>query len=139
MVKAFIVVAFSLFCVGAFYAGWLAVFLLTAGAHSPVAHATRWLSAPLVTAAGFAAGIAISERLTKVRKTRFFRILLWPLIGCALGAGAVYWFGPMLIVFAMFAAGTASVILRAVLLCTRGAKNRTDGQTEENDDYGSCP
>jgi hypothetical protein len=42
--------------------------------------------------------------------------LIWPLIGCSLGAAAVFWFGPMLIVFGMFVAGTASVVVREVLL-----------------------
>ena len=46
----------------------------------------------------------------------FSRILVWPLIGCAVGAGIVYWFGPMLIVFGMFVAGTASVALRETVI-----------------------
>ncbi len=46
----------------------------------------------------------------------FFQIYIWPLIGCSIGAGAVYWFGPMLIVFGMFVVGTASVALREMVL-----------------------
>ena len=57
MVRAFVRVVFSLFCAGASYTAWLAAFLLTAEANSSVAHAIRWLSAPVVTAAGFAVGI----------------------------------------------------------------------------------
>ena len=74
-----------------------------------------WLSAPLVTAAGFAAGLWIVERLLGAARTRFSRIFAWPLVGCALGAAAVFWFGPMLIVFGMFLAGTVSVVLRESL------------------------
>jgi hypothetical protein len=33
-----------------------------------------------------------------------------------MGAAAVFWFGPMLIVFGMFAAGMASLVLREVIL-----------------------
>ena len=126
--RVLIKAALSLFCAGVLYTGWLAAFLLTAGLDSSVVQVIRWLSAPVVTAAGFAAGVAIFEHLTGVRKTWFFHILLWPLSGCAVGAGAVYWFGPMLIVFGMFAAGTASVIIREVVLYT--TKNPTGYHTE---------
>jgi hypothetical protein len=68
--------------------------------------------APATTAAGFALGIALSERLAGQRRTALLRLFLWPLVGCAIGAGVVYWFGPMLTVFAIFAAGTASLALR---------------------------
>ena len=117
--------ALSLLCAGVLYTGWLAAFLLTVGLDSSVAQVIRWLSAPAVTAAGFAAGAAIFERIAGVRKTKFFHILLWPLAGCAIGAGAVYWFGPMLIVFGMFAAGTASVIIREVVLHVSAIKSPT--------------
>ncbi len=72
------------------------------------------LSAPVTTAAGFALGIALFERLAGHSRTAFLRIFLWPLVGCAIGDGVVYWFGPMLIVFAIFAAGTASIAIREV-------------------------
>ena len=115
-------VALALLCAGLFYVAWLAAFLLTTKADSAVANAIRWLSGPVVTAAGFAAGIAISERLTGAHKTPFLRIFLWPLVGCAVGAGAVYWFGPMLIVFGMFAAGWASVVIREVVIYIAGKR-----------------
>lgn len=114
MWRALVRVALSLLCAGLFYAAWLAVFLLTAELDHPIVQAIRWLSAPVITAAGFATGIAIPGRFTKAKRVGFLRVLLWPLIGCAVGAGAVYWFGPMLIVFGMFAAGTASVVIREV-------------------------
>ena len=133
MVKALIRVALSLLCAGTFYAAWLAAFLLTAEANGSVTNAIRWLSAPVVTAAGFATGIVISERLIRARKTRFFRILPWPLVGCTVGAGAVYWFGPMLIVFGMFAAGTASMIIREMVLHITKVETPTDYHTENGE------
>jgi hypothetical protein len=81
----------------------------------PVVETTLWLLAPVITAAGFATGIAIMERRAEKKRPSFLRILIWPLIGCAAGAGIVYWFGPMLIVFVMLAAGTASMTLREVV------------------------
>ncbi len=78
-----------------------------------------WLSGPVVTAAGFAFGMTIGEYLTSVKRPRFWQTCLWPLLGCGVGAGALFWFGPMLIVFGMFLLGTASVVLREALRGTR--------------------
>jgi hypothetical protein len=97
----------------------LALFLLIMGRASPTVEAILRLLTPVTTAAGFALGIALFERLAGHSRTAFLRILIWPLVGCAIGAGAVYWFGPMLIVFGMFAAGTASIALREVYLWRR--------------------
>lgn len=88
-----------------------------------VLEALGWLLGPVVTAAGFTTGIVIYEILSRTRRTGFFRIFPWPLIGCAAGAGAVYWFGPMLIVFGMFVAGTASVALRELIMSVKKTKN----------------
>ncbi|HSR31808.1 MAG TPA: hypothetical protein VLY63_14685 [Anaerolineae bacterium] len=109
-------IAFSLLCAGVFYVAWMAVFLLAAGSQSPALEAILWILAPVITAAGFAVGIIIPERIILPRRSRFLRTFLWPLIGCAIGAGIVYWFGPMLIVFGMFAAGTIGVALREVMI-----------------------
>lgn len=98
----------------------MGVFILAAESGSSVVEVVGWLSAPVITAAGFAAGIAIFEHLTRASKTGFFRIFTWPLIGCTIGAGAVYWFGPMLIVFGMFVVGAASVALRELFLRYHG-------------------
>lgn len=109
----------SLLCAGLFYAAWLALFLLVISRASPLVEAILRILTPVATAAGFALGIVLFERLAGQRRTAFLRIFVWPLIGCAIGAGAVYWFGPMLIVFGMFAAGTASIALREVYLWRR--------------------
>ena len=108
--------SFSLLCGGISYFVWMAAALLSSSLDNPPLKAFLWLLAPIVTAFGFAAGIAILERGTKTSKTTFLRIFIWPLVACTLGAVAVYWFGPMLIVFAMLAAGAASVFLREVVL-----------------------
>lgn len=109
-------IACSLLGAGLFYAAWMVLFLLTSGSASPFLQAILWLLAPVMTAAGFALGVVLLDRLAGHSRIAFLRIFPWPLVGCAVGAGIVYWFGPMLIVFAMFAAGTASIALREVYL-----------------------
>ncbi len=116
LLLALVRVALSLIGAGLSYLAWMATFLLVNGSAGPALQAVLWLSAPVVTAAGFAVGILVSQPLTKTKKTRFLHVFIWPLAGCAIGAGVVYWFGPMLIVFGMFAAGTASVVLREVTI-----------------------
>jgi len=105
----------SVLCAGVFYVFWLAAFLTTVRMGSPLVKAVAWLSTPVVTAAGFATGVALLGFLTKNSKSEFLATFQWTLIGCTVGAAAVVWFGPMLIVFGMFAAGTASVVLKEVL------------------------
>ena len=112
-------IACSILCAGLVYAAWLALFLLIIPWASPPVEAMLRLLTPVTTAAGFALGIALFERLARQRRPAFLRIFVWPLAGCTVGAGAVYWFGPMLIVFGMFAAGTASIALREIYLWRR--------------------
>jgi hypothetical protein len=107
----------SIVCAGVFYWLWMAVFLATFRSCGPVWRGLLWMAAPVVTAIGFAVGIWFWER-SAGHGHNFLRVLAWPLIACALGAAAVYWYGPMLIVFGMFAAGTASVVLREVVVAT---------------------
>lgn len=116
-------IACSLLCAGIFYFAWMAAFLLATRLRSPTMETILWLLAPVITAAGFALGIVIPERITRDGKSDFLRIFIWPLIGCAIGAAVVYWFGPMLIVFGMLVVGTGSIVLREVLLSTRGNRN----------------
>lgn len=93
----------------------LALLLSTQGWQNAFWNVAVWLQAPLVTAAGFAAGLALGNHVTGYRKDSFWRLYLWTLIGCSLGAAVVYPFGPMLIVFGMLAAGVASVVLHEAL------------------------
>ncbi|HUW84019.1 MAG TPA: hypothetical protein VMZ31_14640 [Phycisphaerae bacterium] len=105
-------VVISLVCGGAFYFAWMAVFLLALKLDRPVLNALLWPLAPVVTAAGFAVGVVIAQRLTGAERSGFVRVYRWPLVGCIVAAAAIYPLGPMLIVFAMLAAGTVSVALR---------------------------
>ena len=95
---------------GVFWIGFLAIFIPAVKTGNSLLIAVGWLSAPVVTGAGFAVGCMIGERLTNVRRSRFSRVFAWCFAASALGAGAVFWFGPMLIVFGMFLTGTAVVI-----------------------------
>jgi len=110
VVKVIVSIAFA----GVFYTFWMAVAIsvFKSGAHSSVLDAVLWLSAPAITAAGFAAGIAIFDRLCGARKPGLLNAFKWSFIGCAVGAAAVFPFGPMLIVFGIFAVGTAAISLR---------------------------
>lgn len=130
LLGAFARVTSSLLFSGIFYIGWMAVFIPAFKTGNPVLQTIGWLSAPVVTAAGFAAGIWIAERLIGPRTTRFSRIFTWPFVGCTVGAGAVFWFGPMLIVFGMFLAGTASVVVREVVAGNREQSERNSHVTE---------
>jgi len=107
--------ASSLLGAGVFYFAWMAAFFAATRSGSVIAETVLWLLAPVMTAGGFAVGITVAERLGKKGRTSFIRIYVWPLVGCAIGAGVVYPFGPMLIVFGMFAAGTVSVAVREVV------------------------
>jgi hypothetical protein len=112
VLKSFVIVALSVTLAGLFYCGWLAVFIPAFKTAIASLKAVGWVSAPFVTAAGFAAGVWIGERAVQNRRTPFARVFVWPFIGCTLGAAAVFWFGPMLIVFGMFVVGTVAVTIR---------------------------
>jgi hypothetical protein len=114
-VRACIRVACSLLVAVVFYTGWMAVFIVVGKTAGASFKAALWLSGPVVTAAGFAFGMTIGECLTSVKRPPLLQTCLWPLVGCGVGAGAVFSFGPMLIVFGMFFLGTASVVLREAL------------------------
>ena len=81
-----------------------------------ITEAILWLAAPLITGLGFGFGIHLVNKLLKHDLVPFHRITRWPILGCILGALAVYWFGPMLIVFSMLAAGTVSVCFQEFIL-----------------------
>jgi len=111
-------VGLSVVGAGVFYLVFLVAFLTWYETSKAVEAALR-LSAPVATAAGFAVGAAILEPRSRTQKAWFFRILAWPLVACAVGAAIVYPMGPMLIVFGMFAAGTAAMVLRELLRAGR--------------------
>jgi hypothetical protein len=104
----------SLLSGGVFYASWLAVYLLAVRLDIAALERGLFILAPVVTAAGFASGTMLVERLRGEEKTGFVLSWVWALLGCAVGALAVYWYGPMLIVFTMLAGGTLAVAYRDI-------------------------
>ena len=101
---------------GVFYAGWLAIFIPAFQTGIVALKGVGWLSAPLVTAAGFATGVMLAERLSRRTVPTFRSVFLWPVCGCVFGVATVFWVGPMLTLFGMFLAGAASIALRETVL-----------------------
>jgi hypothetical protein len=99
---------------GIFYACWLVIAIPVLKSGSIFAQALCWLSAPVMTAAGFVCGIMIFELLPGTKKSKS-KDLLWPLGGCVIGAAVMFYFGPMLIVFSMFALGAASIFVKEII------------------------
>lgn len=110
----------SLLGASLFYAAWLALFLSIYDHVAPWAQAALWVTAPVITALGYATGFQVAGRIVRRPSQRFLSVFVWPLIGCAIGAGLVFPFGPMLIVFGMFGAGTATLAIREVLMLRSG-------------------
>ena len=119
---SFLRVVSSLLIGVVFYMIWLATFLLISSIH-PIIEGILWLISPVITGIGFAVGAIILNRLVNANDVPFLRILIWPLVGCIVGALIVYWFGPMLIVFSMLALGAFSVLIRELLRIIFDAKD----------------
>lgn len=100
---------------GIFYVGWMAAAIPVLKSGVLWAKAICWLTGPLITSAGFACGIAIFELLPGTRRSKPRDIVLWPLVSCYIGAAIVFPFGPMLIVFAMFTLGAASIFIKEIV------------------------
>jgi len=117
-------ITLSLVCGGITYFVWMGLFILMADSVGSPVKGIFWLAAPVATAIGFAIGIFIHEHAVGTRKATFPSVFIWPLLGCSIGALVIYWRGPMLIVFGMFAFGTVSVILRELILHGKKSKCR---------------
>ena len=113
--KTFATLVLSVLFAAVFYVGWLAMFLPSFKMGYENLRLLGWLSAPVITSFGFAIGLWLAYRLFSHERARFFRLWILTFVGCSLGALAVYWYGPMLIVFGMFAGGTAVVAWREFL------------------------
>ena len=113
-VRSIVRVFASLFSGGLLYVAWLVVFLWI-DPQDGALEVLLWISAPLVTGIGFGLGVYFFNKACREDQGGFLRITTWSLTGCTLGALAVYWFGPMLIVFSMLAAGTLSIMAREIL------------------------
>ncbi len=119
MAGAFARIVISILGGGAFYTLWMGIAIRVGRIGYSGRGVALLIAAPILTAAGYAAGMLIGERLTGRASKGFISIWLWALIGCAIGAFAVYPFGPMLIVFGMFVLGTVSVLVREIVLFRR--------------------
>jgi hypothetical protein len=95
---------------GIFYTAWLVAFLLL-NSEGTFINTVLFLIAPFITGLGFGLGVCLMNKILKKNPVPFHKVVSWPILGCIFGAAAVYWFGPMLIVFSMLAAGTVSVII----------------------------
>ena len=122
LLKGAVNVVVSLICGGVFYFAWMAAFLLTLELDRPILNIVLWPLAPVVTAAGFAVGVMIAQRLTGTERSGFSHIYRWPLVGCIVAVAVVYPIGPMLIVFAMLVAGTVGVALREIATARRAGR-----------------
>ncbi len=119
-------VALSILLAGVFYTAWMAVAIPTikAGFGGWIVKAVLWFLAPIVTGFGFALGPKVSELLSPAaRKSSLWKLYKWCLAGCAIGGGVLWLFGPMLIVFGMFATGTLTVGVHAVISSTTVRRN----------------
>lgn len=114
MIASIVRVAASVLSGGIVYSVWLAAVLATMRRPTAPLPLALVLTAPIVTAAGFALGALLGDLLTNRSRRRFKPAYLWQLAACAAGALAVYPFGPMLIVFGMLAAGTAVAVTAEV-------------------------
>lgn len=101
----------------------MAVFFITKGSSGLIVEYLLWALAPVFTAAGFATGILVLDRIAGTRTAKFLSIFIWPLVGCAIGAIVVYWFGPMLIVFGMFVCGSLGITIREINLRVKSIKD----------------
>ena len=99
---------------GVFYFFWMGIYLISLP-KDRIFEGILWIAAPMITGIGFALGISLYDRLAKHERVSFFRVLVWPLVGCVLGALIIYWSGPMLIVFTMLSPGIVSIILREII------------------------
>jgi len=118
-------VALSVLFAGVFYTGWMVVAIPTikSGFGGLVVMIMLWILAPIITGFGFALGPKIFDLISsEANKSSFWTTYKWCLAGCAIGGGIVCIFGPMLIVFGMFLAGTLSILVHEVI--TKGNQKR---------------
>lgn len=102
----------QLLLAGVFYFVWMGILILDLFGASALSRPLIWTLAPVMTAAGYAIGMWLCDRVGRREPIGFCRLYAWPLVGCAVGAGVTCRFGPMLIVFGMFFLGTAAVMVR---------------------------
>jgi hypothetical protein len=98
---------------GAFHAAWVALFIFAVSQGAPgVLRATLWLTAPVVTAAGFGLGLTLSRHHEPDPRTRFGRAFVAVLSGCAIGAVVMSPIGPMFVGLGVFGGGLVAAAVR---------------------------
>lgn len=124
LLRIFLRIVLAVLFAGIFYIGWMAAAIPALKSDlSTTIKAVCWIAAPFVTGLGFAAGHKIAELFQAADKSHFGKLCVWYIAGCATGGGIVYPFGPMLIVFGMFAAGTLSVIVHEIVRIRKSHTN----------------
>jgi hypothetical protein len=108
-------VAISIVTGALFYLAWMAAFIVLPTEASSLLRGLLWAAAPVVTALGFLTGSVLFSRFRRLPRLTLGRLCLFPLIGCVLGASAVFPFGPMLIVFGMCLGGSLSMVLHELV------------------------
>jgi len=119
-------VALSTLLARVFYTAWMAVAIPTikAGFGGWIVKVVLWILAPIVTGFGFVLGPKIFDPFSPAAtKSSLWKAYKWCLAGCAIGGGVLCLFGPMLIVFGMFAAGTLTVAVHEVISSTIVRRN----------------
>lgn len=111
LLSTIIRIILSVICAYITYYGWIVISILTVDSLNK---GVFEIGTPIATAFGFSLGIFIHERIGGIREAPFLSVLIWPLIGCSLGAILEYWLGTMIIFFGMFILGITSVVLREV-------------------------
>ncbi len=97
----------------AFHAAWVTLFIFASSAGaSAFVRATLWVFAPVVTAAGFATGLALVSRSLPRDSRAFTRPYLTALTGCVVGAAALSPIGPMFVGMGALAGGTLATLFR---------------------------
>jgi len=114
---------------GALHAAWVVLFILGASlGASGIAKDALWLAAPIMTAAGYAAGLTIRVRGAPTVERRFSQPFMIVLAACAAGAIVGRPIGPMFAGLGVLAAGALS----ALALAIRTARTRPATSTDES-------
>lgn len=121
--------AIALVLGGALHAAWVVLFILGASlGASGIAKDALWLAAPIMTAAGYAAGLTIRVRGAPTVERRFLQLFMIVLAACAAGAIVGRPIGPMFAGLGVLAAGALSTLALAI----RTARTRPATSTDES-------
>lgn len=98
-----------------FHAAWVAsfIFIASQGA-SGIVRAMLWLTAPVVTAAGFGFGLTLAQRRDPESRIGFTRAFVTALSGCTIGALVMSPIGPMFVGLGVLSGGALAVVMWTV-------------------------